>query len=744
MATLNFEQLRKRAKDLKKAHAAGDISAAERLKSALPGARGLSSDALMSRTMTLAQAQHVIAVESGFRSWARLKRVVQTDDLTPEQRESELVAAALAGDRERVAGLGTLVDPASAAVTLAVASQPHTSIAAAEVNEPMGPRRWPPLLYVCCSRYGADEPAVVANRIALAEELINLGADPNAGAPESETVRGYRTALGGAVGCVASPKLAKLLLDAGADVDDGPTLWEGSALWEAVRLKDIDSMANILALDPPLWHKCHALPQCLEFNDKAMVQMMLDSGADPNWTKGSRSFAGNCLHEALMFNCDASIIEVLLDRNAHADFADRDGRTPMSYAVRLNRQDVTEILLRRGAEKTAGPIDEWIGACWRGDAQAAQKLTEDHPHLSRELKPSDHIWLARAAREARPSSVPLLLAGGLNPNVADGDGETALHCAVAAGDPAAVSALLDAGAAETARNFAGQTPWRLASSQASDASSNNVLDALMRQGIDPLQLDDEDSQAERFDLFERAADAVVHGDEQALEQLLDKNPWLIEQRSERPHRATLLHYLGANGFEGERQRTPPNAVAIAEILLTRGADPNALCMTYRGGADQTTMALMTSSHFPRAAGLMLPLVHVLATHGAALDEAYGVLDALYTAQSADRLLATATALEAPTRNRALIEAVDLGEEALARALMEANADVNAARADGSTCLHLAAFNGDESMVDLLLANGADLTLRDNTFDGNPAGWANAGGHDQLAERLRGLADAAAV
>ena len=42
------------------------------------------------------------------------------------------------------------------------------------------------------------------------------------------------------------------------------------------------------------------------------------------------------------------------------------------------------------------------------------------------------------------------------------------------------------------------------------------------------------------------------------------------------------------------------------------------------------------------------------------------------------------------------------------------------------------------MVDLLLANGADLTLRDKTFDGNPAGWANAGGHDQLAQRLREL------
>lgn len=34
-----------------------------------------------------------------------------------------------------------------------------------------------------------------------------------------------------------------------------------------------------------------------------------------------------------------------------------------------------------------------------------------------------------------------------------------------------------------------------------------------------------------------------------------------------------------------------------------------------------------------------------------------------------------------------------------------------------------------------LARGADRSLRDDVFDGTPAGWAHAGGHADLANRL---------
>ena len=36
-------------------------------------------------------------------------------------------------------------------------------------------------------------------------------------------------------------------------------------------------------------------------------------------------------------------------------------------------------------------------------------------------------------------------------------------------------------------------------------------------------------------------------------------------KSAAAHRATLLHYIGANGVEGYRQKTPKNAVKVAEL-----------------------------------------------------------------------------------------------------------------------------------------------------------------------------------
>src|SRR5207237_2292729 len=83
--------------------------------------------------------------------------------------------------------------------------------------------------------------------------------------------------------------------------------------------------------------------------------------------------------------------------------------------------------------------------------------------------------------------------------------------------------------------------------------------------------------------FEAAVEAVINGDATTLASLLRENPELVRSRSARVtpfdppvHRATLLHYVAANGVEGYRQKTPPNAVEIAKLLLEGGAEVDAL------------------------------------------------------------------------------------------------------------------------------------------------------------------------
>ena len=112
--------------------------------------------------------------------------------------------------------------------------------------------------------------------------------------------------------------------------------------------------------------------------------------------------------------------------------------------------------------------------------------------------------------------------------------------------------------------------------------------------------------------FERAVESVVSGDLATLSQLLAEHPELVRARStiitstDQPrHRATLLHYVAANGVEGWRQRTPPNAVEIATRLLGAGAEPDALADMY--GGRHTTLTMLVSSVHPATAGLQVAL-----------------------------------------------------------------------------------------------------------------------------------------
>src|SRR5712691_5530244 len=107
--------------------------------------------------------------------------------------------------------------------------------------------------------------------------------------------------------------------------------------------------------------------------------------------------------------------------------------------------------------------------------------------------------------------------------------------------------------------------------------------------------------------FESAVEAVITGDVTTLESLLRENPELVRVRSTRicnfdppAHRATLLHYVAANGVEGYRQKTPKNAVEIAKALLEAGAEVDALAAMYGGLC--TTMSMLVSSCHPAQAG----------------------------------------------------------------------------------------------------------------------------------------------
>lgn len=268
--------------------------------------------------------------------------------------------------------------------------------------------------------------------------------------------------------------------------------------------------------------------------------------------------------------------------------------------------------------------------------------------------------------------------------------------------------------------------------------------------------------------FERAVEAVVDGDLATLAQMLREHPELVRARSSRSHHATLLHYIGANGVEGYRQRTPKNAVEVARTLLEAGADPDALGDLYDGQC--TTMNMLVSSTHPAEAGLQVALVDLLLDFGAAVEPvgkgewtsplktalAFGYRDAaealvrrgarienlaaaagLGRLEDAQRLLPEADAL---TRHRSLALAAQMGHTDIVRLLLDAGEDLNRYNPEGnhshSTPLHQAALAGHMDVVRLLVERGARLDIEDMLWHGTPAGWAKYNGQREVETYLR--------
>ena len=78
-ANPSFEQLKKQAKDLRKAHRSADPEAAQRIKTHLPRLAETSEQEILETDFALQEAQHVISREYGCKHWEMLQAVVEVD-----------------------------------------------------------------------------------------------------------------------------------------------------------------------------------------------------------------------------------------------------------------------------------------------------------------------------------------------------------------------------------------------------------------------------------------------------------------------------------------------------------------------------------------------------------------------------------------------------------------------------------------------------------------------------------------
>ena len=266
--------------------------------------------------------------------------------------------------------------------------------------------------------------------------------------------------------------------------------------------------------------------------------------------------------------------------------------------------------------------------------------------------------------------------------------------------------------------------------------------------------------------FESAVDAIVSGDIDKLARLLEEHPDLVHQRSTRKHRATLLHYVSANGVEDERQITPQNIVAIATLLLDAGADVNAESNSYDG--HDMTLGLTATSIHPQRAGVQILLMALLIDRGAIIERTPGkaIRDcfangrgeaAAYLALRGAHIdfegaagigrLDLVKTMDATQQEleRGYLWACQFGHLDMVEHLLDRGVDVATADDTRMTGLHWAVHEGHRDIVELLLARGAPMDAV-NVYGGTILGqarWSSVyhprPAHPAIIERLLAIA-----
>ena len=443
-----------------------------------------------------------------------------------------------------------------------------------------------------------------------------------------------------------------------------------------------------------------------------------------------QSTAANENNQLIAAVKDRNINDVrsLLKKRVDVNQPEADGTTALQWAAHWDEIDIAKLLIKSGADANLandyGVTPAYL-ACTNKSTSMIALLLKAGADASAALWTGETV-LMNCARRGAEKSVLDLVNSGVEIDARESRlGQTALMWAAAKGHAKIVSTLVNHGADAKMTSKNGFTPL-LFSARSGDVETARIfLDA----GADPNEATDKFGNS--------LVIASAGGHEELSLYLMEKG---ADINSMDEFGITPLHYSIRRGmsvvngirYDPAYRIRPENMHNLTRALLQAGADPNIqIAKNNMLGPDAGPFRMVQATPFMLAAySVDVSLMRLLADYEA--DPGVNTAEG-YTPLMAAARVACIGACAYKNNNIPDKESLDKSYQAV-KAALELGVDINVTNKDGQTAMHLAAFTGGDEIIQLLVENGASITVADK-FGETP--WSMASGLSPVLRR-RGL------
>ncbi|KAJ3642022.1 hypothetical protein Zmor_028486 [Zophobas morio] len=493
---------------------------------------------------------------------------------------------------------------------------------------------------------------------AITKILLNSGASINIADEDKRNALHYASES-----WKGNRNVIKLLIEKGIDVNvqdgNGKTALQlacKNGVYENAKML-LNSGASINIVDKDKMNALHYASKSWKDN-RDVIKLLIEKGIDVNVQDGNGK-------TALQLACKNGVYEnakKLLSSGASINIVDKDKMNALHYASQSwkDNRDVIKLLIEKGIDvnvQDGNGKTALLFACRYGVYENAEVLLNSGASINMVDKDKmNALHYALRSRKHNPNVVKLLIEKGIDVNVQDGNGKTALLLAGENGVYETAEMLLNSGASLNIVDNDKMNALHYASQSWKD--NRDVIKLMIEKGIDVNVQDGNGKTALQL--------ACKNGDYGIAKKLLNSGASINNVDKDKMN---ALHYASESSKDNRD---------VIKLLIEKGIDVNV-----QNGNGKTALQLACKSGVYENA-------EVLLNSGASIN----MVDK-------DKMNALNYASQSWKDNRDVI-----------KLMIEKGIDVNVQDGNGKTALQLACLNGDYEIAKKLLSSGASINIVD--------------------------------